>query len=164
MVTGGNTTRRLSMMEDQKKYSEAIEKIVPSWQSIENTGIAMCPNVIDAKDQADSLKCRVDGFIKANGALSMLSGLTGAGGSCPEPQAPAAADTASCPTEAKSAGVKDMLSKNSGMLGWILAAGGGLVVCLGAGGAVAAKTMQGGDGAEELEEDEEAEELQGGAE
>lgn len=183
------TARRLSIEADQKMYSDAISKVVPTWQKVESTGIALCPNVMDSQSLVSSLKCRVSGFIDGNGILANLGGLVGSNGLCEVKTAarrlsdyPVAAGVlevtwdagvldssksrlltaaSQCPTQSQSAGVSDLLSENAGSLGFILAAMAALG-CLGAGGAGAAAAFAGGKSEDSEAEGEEL--LEGGEE
>lgn len=126
--SSGQPARRLSgspsleeIMKDQQKYARAIKAIIPTWQGIEKTGIAMCPVVGESDGSSGSLKCRVEEFIEkaalpswAQGAASKISGLVGA---CPEPTG----NSTVCPTESQSAGITDLLGKNAEYIGWLVA-------------------------------------------
>lgn len=106
--------RRLGASPSQKDYQTAIEQIVPAWKTVEQMGIAMCPQVLSAKAVAVALTCRVNAFVSFSGALGSLANVLT---QCPVavPQA----DTGKCPAAASSAGVKDMLSENSASLAWV---------------------------------------------
>merc|ERR1719482_243424 len=111
----------------------------------------MCPAVQDAEAQAVSLRCRIDGFVTADGAWSAVAGLVGDSGSCSGPARPLG-----CPAECASCGIEDLLSQHAGALSWILV----VVSALGIGGAAAvAPRLQARKLAEE-EEEEDAEEME----
>jgi len=142
---GGLAGRRLgNATAEQEKYQIAIEQIVPAWKGVESLGITMCPQVLSAQEVATSLVCRVNGFVGGNGALGSLSNLLG---SCPASGAGTSPKRSLCPAKSKSAGVTDLLSKNSAALGWILYVVAGLIGLgvLGGGAVGAAQAARGGD-------------------
>lgn len=143
-------SRRLgSIVANQKMYSEAIKKIVPTWQGVEGMGMKLCPEIASSDGLSSSLKCRVAGFVSNQGALSALGGLLG---SCPKTST-TPVQQSSCPATSLSSGVTDMLSQNAGILGWIIAGAVGLGL-LGAGGG-AFGMMNKGSGGGDSESDEE---------
>mmetsp|Transcript_46487 Transcript_46487/g.92338 ORF Transcript_46487/g.92338 Transcript_46487/m.92338 type:complete len:463 (+) Transcript_46487:3-1391(+) len=143
------------IIADQEKYTRAIKAIVPTWQGIEKTGIAMCPVVAESNGTSGSLKCRVAGFIQ-KGAMStfgsMLSGLVG---DCTE----ANSTVTGCPTQSLSANVSDLLGKNAAYMGWIIAISVAVLGALGFGATTVKKMASGSgeDSSDDEDSDEEAE-------
>merc|ERR1711956_122019 len=137
------------IMQDQQKYARAIKSIIPTWQGIESTGIAMCPVVAKSNGSSGSLKCRVAGFVEKavmpSWMGSMVSTLvTG----CPA----ATGNATECPTTSQSAGIKDLLSKNAEWMGWVIAIAVALLGATGL-GAVGVKKLAKGDDEDDDEED-----------
>jgi len=143
------------IMQNQQKYARAIKAIIPTWQAIEKTGIAMCPVVAESNGTSGSLKCRVAKFVE-KAALpqwvgSMISGLVSG---CPEPNT----DSTGCPTTSHSADINDLLGQNAEYMGWVIAIGIAVLGVLGFGAVGAAKQMsQNGEEDDEEESDEEGE-------
>mmetsp|Transcript_94742 Transcript_94742/g.253409 ORF Transcript_94742/g.253409 Transcript_94742/m.253409 type:complete len:390 (-) Transcript_94742:239-1408(-) len=149
-VNGG---RRLSFSDDQEKYAKAIKDVVPAWQAVEGVGIQVCPSISESKNFAASMKCRIQGFTGANGALDFVANMAGAGSDC---QTPAKVEVGSgkCPEKGMSSGVENALGDNAGMIGYVLAA---IAAVGGAGGVglAALKSFTGGGDSDDDEDDEE---------
>jgi len=154
--------RRLSgvnleqILQDQQKYSRAIKAIIPTWQGIEKTGIAMCPVVAESNGTSGSLKCRVASFIEKAAVPSwvgsMISGLVSG---CPAPVAEG--EGAGCPSKSLSADISDLLGQNAGIIGWVFAASVAILGLLGIGGVAAVKKGQSDEEDDEDESDDEGE-------
>lgn len=153
------TERQLQdITADQKKYSDAILKIVPTWKTMESTGNDLCPNVAYAKSSIGNLKCRVANFasqaVVPSWVPSQVTSLVTSCGLDPA-KSIAANATAGC-SSALTSGVQDLLGNNAGRIGWVLAIFSALG-CLGVGGVgagVVAKSLAGGKEEQQLLQEE----------
>mmetsp|Transcript_58530 Transcript_58530/g.128334 ORF Transcript_58530/g.128334 Transcript_58530/m.128334 type:complete len:108 (-) Transcript_58530:210-533(-) len=104
------------------------------------------------------MKCRIQGFTGANGALDFVANMAGAGSECQTP-VKAEVGTGVCPKEAMSSSVKNALGDNAGMIGYVLAA---IAAVGGAGGVglAALKSFTGGGDSDDDDEEEEGLALQ----
>lgn len=153
-LSGINMDMLLNIKKNQEKYSGAISKIIPAWQSIEKLGVKMCPTVALSQSSAFSLKCRISNFVKQSTGMDVgaITGMVKSCGGQPKGQAAKTSSDAKCPNAAYSAGLKNLLGgTNSSMMGLVLAVVAGLGL-LGGGGALAAKKMS-GDGEEDSGEE-----------
>lgn len=151
--------RRLDLMKDSARYSDAIKKVVPTWQGLESLAITMCPIVLGSKGSSDSLSCRVQGFIDKSSHGNLMGAISGLVTGCTEdPMATSKGTSTShgCPTTSNSAGISDLIGENANMLGLILAIVGAAVVFCGGGGAAAVGLLKSGGDDEDDSEDEEA--------
>jgi len=142
------------------KDSQAISSIIPTWQAVESTSIAMCPSVLQVKDTVGNLGCRTTKFAKdaalpsfaGSGVLDIVSG-------CPAEEVDEAKAVASgCPDKAMSKGIENVLGEHSQSLGWLMAvAGAAGVAGVGGAGVFGAKKFCGSGGGDESSGDSDSE-------